>query len=185
MPGTGQHTGMLSAGPHGAGGKNSHQTVPDISLPPSPQRKGLILDYSSQRRISPSSERAVADIQCKMQPFPSLTEGTTAGRCRISSCTPHLGQDQLLHRGVPQVQRGAQPQRQKEVRCTWGLQTGLWLLPLHPGLCQRTWGCLPRVAGTDMERPPRQIMSWTHCTARTSLSLYSNPMYPKAPAPPD
>lgn len=54
------------------GGKNSHQTVPQgASYPLPPHGKGLILDYGSQRRVSPSSERALDDIQSKMQPFPS------------------------------------------------------------------------------------------------------------------
>uniref|UniRef100_H0ZH35 Deoxyribodipyrimidine photo-lyase n=1 Tax=Taeniopygia guttata TaxID=59729 RepID=H0ZH35_TAEGU len=73
MPVTGQHTGTLSAGPHGAGGKEQPSNCArGASYPLSPHRKGLILDYGNQRRVSPSSERALHGIQCKMQLFPSL-----------------------------------------------------------------------------------------------------------------
>lgn len=81
MPVTGQHTGTLSAGPHGAGGKEQPSNCArGASYPLSPHRKGLILDYGSQRRVSLSSERALNGIQCKMQLFPSLGQPQLADR---------------------------------------------------------------------------------------------------------
>jgi len=66
----GQCTGMPSAGPCEAGGEDSCQTAPQVgSSPRSPPRRGLILDHSSQRRVSSPSERAPGDVQCETQPF--------------------------------------------------------------------------------------------------------------------
>lgn len=50
--------------------------------------------------------------------------------------TAHLGQELLLHRDVPHVQRSDEMHGEEELRCTWEQETQLWLCPIHPALQQ-------------------------------------------------
>lgn len=63
---------MPFAGPCGAGGRgHSSNRAGRVSYTRSPPRRGLILDHSSQRRVSSSSGRVPGDTECQTEPLAS------------------------------------------------------------------------------------------------------------------